>query len=137
MLYLVFTFIVKINYELLIKLLILGSKRSAHSNAYFYGFFKSKRIVLYDTLFKENKDTKDKISEDDKKPLIDNEVEQLEINKNNDEAIKEKEINENKDEQVEETGKGMNEEEILAVLCHELGHWKLNHILFNIVICQV
>ncbi|RKP35279.1 peptidase family M48-domain-containing protein [Dimargaris cristalligena] len=27
-----------------------GSKRSAHSNAYFYGFFKNKRIVLYDTL---------------------------------------------------------------------------------------
>eukprot|EP01041_Mallomonas_annulata_P011346 gene11345-23739_t len=27
-----------------------GSRRSAHSNAYFYGFFKSKRIVLFDTL---------------------------------------------------------------------------------------
>jgi len=32
--------------------LTLGSARSAHSNAYFYGFFKSKRIVLYDTLIK-------------------------------------------------------------------------------------
>ncbi|CAN0542850.1 unnamed protein product, partial [Ectocarpus sp. 8 AP-2014] len=30
-----------------------GSKRSAHSNAYFYGFFKNKRIVLYDTLIKQ------------------------------------------------------------------------------------
>jgi STE24 endopeptidase len=29
-----------------------GSARSAHSNAYFYGFFKAKRIVLYDTLIK-------------------------------------------------------------------------------------
>jgi STE24 endopeptidase len=27
-----------------------GSSRSAHSNAYFYGFFRAKRIVLYDTL---------------------------------------------------------------------------------------
>ncbi|KAL1505274.1 hypothetical protein ABEB36_004873 [Hypothenemus hampei] len=27
-----------------------GSKRSSHSNAYFYGLFKSKRIVLFDTL---------------------------------------------------------------------------------------
>ncbi|XP_077296425.1 CAAX prenyl protease 1 homolog isoform X3 [Arctopsyche grandis] len=27
-----------------------GSKRSAHSNAYFYGLFGSKRIVLFDTL---------------------------------------------------------------------------------------
>lgn len=30
-----------------------GSTRSAHSNAYFYGFFKNKRIVLYDTLMKQ------------------------------------------------------------------------------------
>src|SRR4051794_24160605 len=27
-----------------------GSRRSGHSNAYFYGFFRNKRIVLYDTL---------------------------------------------------------------------------------------
>lgn len=27
-----------------------GSKRSAHSNAYFFGLWKNKRIVLYDTL---------------------------------------------------------------------------------------
>ena len=31
-----------------------GSKRSSHSNAYFYGFFKNKRIVLFDTLLTEN-----------------------------------------------------------------------------------
>lgn len=30
-----------------------GSKRSAHSNAYFFGFFKNKRIVLYDTLLEQ------------------------------------------------------------------------------------
>jgi STE24 endopeptidase len=27
-----------------------GSKRSSHSNAYMYGFYKSKGIVLFDTL---------------------------------------------------------------------------------------
>lgn len=27
-----------------------GSLRSAHSNAYFYGFGSNRRIVLYDTL---------------------------------------------------------------------------------------
>lgn len=32
---------------------VLGSKRSAHSNAYFYGFFKNKRIVLFDTLIED------------------------------------------------------------------------------------
>lgn len=52
-----------------------GSKRSHHSNAYFVGLFKEKRIVLYDTL-------------------------------------------------IEQT----NEDEILAILCHEFGHWYHNHI---------
>jgi len=52
-----------------------GSKRSNHSNAYFYGFWKNKRIVLYDTLL-ENP-----------------------------------------------------HEEILAILGHELGHWKLGHTM--------
>lgn len=36
-----------------------GSKRSAHSQAYFFGIFKKKRIVIYDTLIKdlENRQT--------------------------------------------------------------------------------
>ncbi|CAL1273872.1 unnamed protein product [Larinioides sclopetarius] len=62
-----------------------GSKRSSHSNAYFYGFYKNKRIVLFDTLIKT----------------------------------------------------GCNNDEILAVLAHELGHWKLNHVLKNLIIAQV
>lgn len=33
--------------------LIDGSTRSAHSNAYMYGFFKNKRIVLFDTLVEQ------------------------------------------------------------------------------------
>jgi STE24 endopeptidase len=52
-----------------------GSKRSSHSNAYFTGFGKFRRIVLYDTL-----------------------VEQ------------------------------MKQDEIEAVLAHEIGHYKLGHI---------
>lgn len=93
--------------------MILGSKRSAHSNAYFYGFFNSKRIVLYDTLLKGSKDTKDNNTlEEETKNIIDS-------------------------DKIEENGKGMNDEEILAILGHELGHWKLNHILFYIIISQV
>jgi STE24 endopeptidase len=60
-----------------------GSKRSSHSNAYFYGFWKFKRIVLYDTLLH------------------------------------------------------LKQEDILAILCHELGHWKFGHTLFNLVISSV
>ena len=61
-----------------------GSKRSAHSNAYFYGFFKNKRIVLYDTLV----------------------------------------------EQVEQS-------ELLAILGHEIGHWKLWHTQQGFIITQL
>ncbi|MGR3317066.1 MAG: M48 family metallopeptidase [Candidatus Anammoxibacter sp.] len=52
-----------------------GSKRSAHSNAYFTGISKSRRIVLYDTLINE-----------------------------------------------------MSVPQATAVLAHEIGHYKLNHI---------
>tara|TARA_B100001564_G_C20651817_1_gene677234 strand:+ start:120 stop:1154 length:1035 start_codon:yes stop_codon:yes gene_type:complete len=61
-----------------------GSKRSAHSNAYFTGFHKSKRIVFFDTLLSM---------------LTPNEVE--------------------------------------AVLAHEIGHYKKNHILKSMVMSLV
>ncbi|OAY73710.1 CAAX prenyl protease [Ananas comosus] len=61
-----------------------GSTRSSHSNAYMYGFFNNKRIVLYDTLVQQCKNT----------------------------------------------------EEIVAVIAHELGHWKLNHTMYSFIAVQ-
>lgn len=60
-----------------------GSKRSSHSNAFFYGLWKSKRIVLFDTL-----------------------IEQCTL------------------------------DELLSILGHELGHWKLNHTMQGFIISQ-
>lgn len=60
-----------------------GSTRSSHSNAYFFGFWKNKRIVLYDTLLHLEHDN------------------------------------------------------ILAILCHELGHWKFGHVMMNLCISSV
>lgn len=40
----------KVEFPLTKLFVVDGSKRSNHSNAYFYGFFKNKRIVLFDTL---------------------------------------------------------------------------------------
>uniref|UniRef100_A0A0A9Z3F8 CAAX prenyl protease n=1 Tax=Lygus hesperus TaxID=30085 RepID=A0A0A9Z3F8_LYGHE len=71
--------------------LVEGSKRSVHSNAYFYGFFKNKRIVLFDTLLKNEKNA----------------------------------------------DKGCENPEILAILSHELGHWKFNHVTINLIIMEV
>merc|ERR1712179_616253 len=44
-----------------------GSKRSSHSNAYFYGFFKFKRIVLFDALLEESERMKLKTDEEREK----------------------------------------------------------------------
>ncbi|XP_037737497.1 CAAX prenyl protease 1 homolog isoform X4 [Chelonia mydas] len=90
-----------------------GSKRSSHSNAYFYGFFKNKRIVLFDTLLedycalnKEHSEGEDGEDDDTKS-------------------------------KVKNKKQGCKNEEVLAVLGHELGHWKLGHTIKNIVISQV
>ncbi|KAH8275583.1 CAAX prenyl protease 1 homolog [Drosophila bipectinata] len=78
-----------------------GSKRSSHSNAYFYGLWNSKRIVLFDTLLlNKGKPDDSELSDDEK-------------------------------------GKGCTDEEVLAVLGHELGHWKLGHVTKNIIIMQI
>ncbi|GFE57245.1 M48 family metallopeptidase [Geobacter sp. AOG1] len=61
-----------------------ASKRSQHSNAYFTGIGRVKRIVLYDTLIRQ-----------------------------------------------------MTHQEILAVLAHEIGHWKKGHIWKQLVMTEV
>jgi STE24 endopeptidase len=61
-----------------------AGKRSRHTNAYFTGFGKIKRIVLFDTLLASH-----------------------------------------------------TEEEILAVLAHEIGHWKKRHVLRQIVLLEI
>jgi STE24 endopeptidase len=60
-----------------------ASRRSRHSNAYFTGIGKVKRIVLFDTLLQQ-----------------------------------------------------MTPDEIIAVLAHEVGHWKKKHVLKRIVMTQ-
>ncbi len=61
-----------------------ASKRSTHTNAYFTGIGKVKRIILYDTLLKK-----------------------------------------------------MDSNEIIAVLAHEIGHWKKKHVLKRIIVSEV
>ncbi|KAG8451526.1 hypothetical protein GDO86_003651 [Hymenochirus boettgeri] len=93
-----------------------GSKRSSHSNAYFYGFFKNKRIVLFDTLL------------EDYSPLNKEGTEDTSEHENAEPKSKAKNIIKKQ---------GCNNQEVLAVLGHELGHWKLGHTVKNILISQV
>lgn len=108
-----------------------GSKRSAHSNAYFYGFYKNKRIVLFDTLIEGYKSpeesTKDSAPSgggegNDGKPS----GEGTSCNQPIDGATNEK-----------KRTSGCNNEEVIAVLAHELGHWKMNHVLKNLIISEI
>ncbi|EYC09449.1 hypothetical protein Y032_0060g3123 [Ancylostoma ceylanicum] len=88
-----------LNFPLTKLLVVIGSKRSAHSNAYLYGFWNNKRIVLFDTLL---------CSEEKQKVL-----------KVCGEAAQEVDTS--------EKARGLTNDEVLAVLGHELGHWYLWH----------
>ncbi|KAJ8662417.1 hypothetical protein O0I10_002111 [Lichtheimia ornata] len=74
----------RINFPLKKLYVIDGSKRSSHSNAYFYGFGRNKHIVLFDTLIDHSTN-----------------------------------------------------DEICAVLAHELGHWAMSHTLKLLVTTQI
>ena len=75
------SFAKKVDFSLSNIFVIDGSKRSSKANAYFSGFGKNKKIVLYDTLIKNH-----------------------------------------------------SVDELVAVLAHEIGHYKLKHIISNMII---
>lgn len=111
-----------------------GSTRSSHSNAYFYGFFNNKRIVLFDTLMEDYVGRK-KAEEAKEIEDEDGEVGQKE---DKDGEMREEEENEKPVEaKPVKKSKGCTDEEVVAVLGHELGHWKCNHVLKNMVASQV
>lgn len=141
-----------INFPLKKLFVVEGSKRSSHSNAYFYGFFNNKRIVLFDTLLEdyapENKESADEEKKKDEEEK-EEKVNESEDNKT-DEASKEEKTEKEVESSTDETGnagasedkkkkkkKGCNNDEVLAVLCHELGHWYLNHVLKQLILSQV
>ena len=102
----------KIGFPLKKLYVVEGSKRSSHSNAYFYGFGKNKRIVLFDTLIKGFKMPNTTSTES--------------------------ELNENAGGSDETLNRGCDDDdEILAILSHELGHWKCNHTTFHLIIAQL
>jgi STE24 endopeptidase len=104
-----------------------GSKRSVHSNAYMYGFYKSKRIVIFDTLIEGY------VSESAQSEATEKEEIQNGIYNEPAKVI----VKETTADLTKESTKGCSNEEIVAVLAHELGHWKLNHNLKNLFISQI
>lgn len=118
----------KLKFPLAQLYVVEGSKRSAHSNAYFYGFWGSKRIVLFDTLLLNK--GKSKTAETAETVETKATEKQRENPEEDTEEIE-------KSKKTEELQKGCEDPEVLAVLAHELGHWKLGHITKNIIIIQI
>eukprot|EP00039_Didymoeca_costata_P019175 m.336521 g.336521 ORF g.336521 m.336521 type:complete len:468 (+) comp17879_c0_seq1:84-1487(+) len=99
---------------------VRGSVRSSHSNAYFYGFGKNKRIVLFDTLLlPTDRPSFPEVEKDEEKT-----------------ANASTEEEDSKKDSTEDT-KGCNVDEVLSVLSHEMGHWHHNHVLKGFIRGQV
>lgn len=113
----------RLDYPLAKLFVVEGSKRSAHSNAYLYGFFKNKRIVLFDTLIK-GYEPSDKAEKEAKE-------------KEEEENLTEEEKNKLEEKRNAKKDRGCTTEEIVAVLGHELGHWKCNHTVKFLIILEV
>ncbi|KAG0439681.1 CAAX prenyl protease 1 like protein [Dictyocoela muelleri] len=150
-----------------------GSKRSHHSNAYFVGFFNIKRIVLYDTMFKDLENDEQQESnhqesnhqESNHQKIGDQQEsnhqkigDQQESNhqkigdqqESNQQKIGEQNFKDEVDDVNNEGGKNFNdkkeilskngsnkfqENQILAILAHELGHWYHKHI-YKLILAQ-
>nr|GME17184.1 CAAX prenyl protease 1 homolog [Ipomoea batatas] len=101
-----------------------GSTRSSHSNAYMYGFFKNKRIVLYDTLIQQGD------------PLSCIIISNLCISCKVAAIALETALIQKVDIMLF-SSECKNDEEVVAVLAHELGHWKLNHTTYSFIAVQI
>lgn len=126
----------KLKFPLAQLYVVEGSKRSAHSNAYFYGLWGSKRIVLFDTLLynKGKPQSTEAESKDDGSTETKTDGEHSKERESSVET--ETASDDNKKNENQELAKGCKDEEVLAVLAHELGHWKLGHITKNIIFMQ-
>jgi STE24 endopeptidase len=87
--------------------MVAGSVRSAHSNAYFYGFFNNKRIVIFDTLIGKEAATG---------------IEKAMIDAARDAGAKGNRVGAS-------PGAGCSVPQVVAIVAHELGHWAHNHVL--------
>ena len=117
-------------YQLLV---VEGSKRSLSVGpAYFYGFFRFKRIVLLDALL--NTSPNEEENEESEKEKEENEESEKEKEENEE---SDKEIEENEEEDSKLSFEDSKNPEILAIVGHELGHWQKNHVSKRMIIAQV
>ncbi|KAG6748144.1 hypothetical protein POTOM_048045 [Populus tomentosa] len=109
-----------------------GSTRSSHSNAYMYGFFKNKRIVLYDTLIQQlvaYGQAAESVASLVSRRLVLRRTPLLCALAFSTETSPWK-------SSIPDL-ECKDDEEIVAVIAHELGHWKLNHTMYSFIAVQI
>ena len=140
----------RISFPLKRVFIVDSSRKSAHSNAYFYGFWENKRIVLFDTLLSADKESQailsnprfdpDRCSKVFTELGSDNRIVGSRID-NNVELPKYFEINntngETENSHSENASNSFSNQEILAIVCHELGHWYHSHNLKSLLINEI
>ncbi|CAK5008195.1 unnamed protein product [Meloidogyne enterolobii] len=104
------------------------SKRSTHSNAYIFGFWKNKKIVLYDTLLGE---------EMNKSIQADQKTESETTTKTSSETFEEETNSKTTNKTLEGESLNMQHDEIVAILGHELGHWCEYHSMWMFIFAEV
>uniref|UniRef100_A0A7E4VJ95 CAAX prenyl protease n=1 Tax=Panagrellus redivivus TaxID=6233 RepID=A0A7E4VJ95_PANRE len=109
---------------------VQGSKRSSHSNAYMYGFWNNKRIVLYDTLLSPETIVQ-LFGEPEKKPEPTQPKQEVDVSDSSEDE--ETSANSVKNR----VGKGMTDDEVVAVLGHEIGHWRMKHTVIQLTIAEI
>uniref|UniRef100_A0AC34GWP2 CAAX prenyl protease n=1 Tax=Panagrolaimus sp. ES5 TaxID=591445 RepID=A0AC34GWP2_9BILA len=119
----------KVGFPLTKLYVVQGSKRSSHSNAYMYGFWNNKRIVLYDTLLAPETIVQLFGESEKKEEPTEENLPTIDVSDSDEET----DINKAKNR----TKKGMTDDEVVAVLGHELGHWKMHHTVIHIVIAEL
>ncbi|OQR79671.1 CAAX prenyl protease 1-like [Tropilaelaps mercedesae] len=128
-----------LNYPLTKLYVVEHSKRSAHSNAYLYGMFNSKKIVLFDTLLKgSNEKTAQREEPTDSNAAEPFRIEdQEEKQEYGEDRIKFRRRNIDSSEEKGDDSKNCTDDEILAILCHEFGHWKMWHVAKRFTILHI
>lgn len=97
--------------------------------------------MLYDTLIKgysldKKKDSTEKETKSNEIISNENEEENTLIHRQTNAETKELD-NEDQNAKSKKDDKGCETDEVLAVLCHEFGHWSLRHNLVNLMISFV
>ncbi|KAI6648560.1 CAAX prenyl protease 1-like [Oopsacas minuta] len=140
----------KVSFPLTNIFIVNSSRKSAHSNAYFYGFWRNQRIVLFDTLLTRedlivpsHKYVSNLSLKEERYTEVLSEHESSNTTISNDNQDSYEDYKFSKSEYIqgnldsEKSFDPLSNEEVLAIVCHELGHWVYQHNIKSLVLNEI